>query len=537
VIPRRLPLLAGAAALIAACAREPGAGAHAPGDSHAGHAHAAGESHAGHAHGSGEKEAPKDTAAAQAASAPTLCEHGVPAELCTRCNPDLIAVFKDQGDWCEEHGLPESQCLKCNPALTFAAAAPHEDWCKEHAVLESMCTKCNPRLVARFVAAGDYCREHGYPESVCPICHPDRVPAGRPAPVFPEPGLRVRLASAQTTRDAGIETKVAQARRVAKTLEVVGQLEFDQNRLAQLSARAEALIVEVKVDVGDEVAQGQPLVVLTSAAVGSDRARLGAASARVDAARSAVAREEELARAGLSPRKALDDARRELAAAQAEHDALRSSLGAAGAVEGGGGRSVLRAPFPGTVVARDAVPGKTATPGQVLVQLADLSTMWAQLEVPEADASLVRPGQPVRIVLEGTKAAAREAKISRVAPAVDAASRTVRVRVELPNRDGTLKAGVFVRGQIRVTAEHDALLVPRESLQRAEGRTLVFVKRGDQLFEPVVVEAGEPSGDSVEILSGLASGSEVVTTGAFLLKTEIVKESIGAGCCDVEEKR
>lgn len=515
MIPRRLTLLAGAAAVAVACSRTPAEPAKAGADPHAGHGHGGGGS---------------DAAPAKP------CEHGVPAELCTRCNAELVAVFKDQGDWCDEHGVPESQCLRCNPGLTFTAAASG-DWCKEHAVPESMCTRCNPRLVARFVAAGDYCREHGYPESVCPICHPDRLPPGRSAPVFPVPGLRVRLASAQTARDAGIETTAAEARKVGRALEVVGQLEFDQNHLAQLSPRAEALVVEVKVDVGDEVKRGQPLVVLTSAAVGSDQARLAAARARADAARSAVSREEELSRSGLSPRKSLEEARRELAAAQAEHDALRSTLGAAGAVEGGGGRSVLRAPFAGTVVARDAVAGRTAAAGQVLVQVADLSTMWAQLEVPEAEAPLVRPGQPVLIAFEGTKDAPREARISRVAPAVDPASRTVRVRVELPNRDRSLKAGVFLRARIRVAAEHDAVLVPREALQRAEGRTLVFVKRGDHVFEPVVVQAGAPAGDSVEVLSGLAPGTEVVTTGAFLLKTELVKDSIGAGCCDLEEKR
>jgi cobalt-zinc-cadmium efflux system membrane fusion protein len=390
----------------------------------------------------------------------------------------------------------------------------------------------------RFVEAGDYCREHGFPESVCPLCHPDRVPAGKSPPVFPEPGLQVRLASGETARDVGIRTTPAEPRKIAKVLQVVGQLDFDQNRLAQLSARGEALVVDVHVDVGDDVKAGQPLVVLTSASVGADQARLGGARARLEAARAAVAREGQLAESGLSPRKNLEEARSELAAAQAELDAARSALGAAGAAPGGGGgRYVLRAPFAGTVVGRDAVAGRTAGAGQVLVQVADLATMWAQLEIPESDAALVRPGQPVRIVFEGAGARARDATIARVAPAVDPASRTVRARVELDNRDRTLKAGVFLRGEIRVTAEHDALLVPREAIQRAESRTLVFVKRGEGLFEPVAVETGEAAGDLVEVTSGLAPGAEVVTTGAFLLKTEIMKESIGAGCCDLEEKR
>jgi cobalt-zinc-cadmium efflux system membrane fusion protein len=523
-----------AAGSSAGCSRS--APAAAPPEAQRGSPPAAADPHAGHDHGPGVAHAADPAAGGDHAAAPALCSHRVPAELCTRCNPDLVPVFREQGDWCAEHGVPESQCLACNPGLTFAAAAP-EDWCKEHAVPESSCTRCNPRLVARFVAAGDYCREHGYPESLCPICHPERVPAGKEPPAFPTPGLRVRLASAQTGRDAGIETRPAQPGRIARTLEVVGQLDFDRNRLAQLSARAEALVVSVPVDVGDEVKPGQPVVVLTSAAIGAEQGRLHAARARLDAAASALAREEQLAGSGLSPQRSLDEARRELAAAQAEHDAARAALGAAGAApEGGGGRHVLRAPFAGTVVARDAVAGRTAAAGQVLVEVADLSTMWAQLEVPEADAALVRPGQPVRIVLEGTRAEPREARISRVAPAVDPASRTVKARVELPNGDRSLKAGLFLRAEIRVTADRDALLVPREALQRAEGRTLVFVRRGEGLFEPVAVRTGEAAGELVEVVSGLEPRAEVVTAGAFLLKTEIMKDSIGAGCCDLEEK-
>ncbi|HYD40215.1 MAG TPA: efflux RND transporter periplasmic adaptor subunit [Anaeromyxobacter sp.] len=482
------------------------------------------------------------TAAAPAAGgapAPAkLCEHRVPADLCTQCNPDLAPVFQAQGDWCEEHGVPESLCLKCHPDLTFtAAAAAPDDWCVEHGVPESKCTKCNPRLVARFVAAGDYCREHGFPESICPLCHPDRIPHGRAAPPFPTPGLKVRLASADTARDAGLETRRAETKPVARVLEVVGQLEFDQNRLAQLSARGDAVVESVKVDVGDDVTAGQPLVALTSASVGQDQARRAAAQAALDTARAAAAREEQLVESGASPRKNLEEARRALAAAQAELDAAGSALGAAGASpDGRGGRYVLRAPFAGTVVLRDAVAGRTVEAGQVLVQVADLSTMWAQLEVPEADAGLVRPGVPVELTFEGGGAPPRRAKIHRVAASVDPASRTVRVRVELPNGDRTLKAGTFLRAKIHVTAEKATLLVPREAVQRVAEGSLVFVKRSEQLYEPVAVKPGAVHGALVEITAGLEEGAEVVTTGAFLLKTEVMKESIGAGCCVLEEK-
>ncbi|NTX07941.1 efflux RND transporter periplasmic adaptor subunit [Myxococcus sp. CA040A] len=467
-----------------------------------------------------------------------LCEHKVPAELCTQCNPDLIDVFKAQDDWCAEHGVPESQCFQCNPSLTFTAqATAPKDWCKEHAVPESKCTKCHPALVAKFIEAGDYCREHGFPESVCPYCHPELVKAaGAEPPAFPEPGTRVRLASAETAREAGIQTRRVEKRPFARTLEVVGQLDFNNNRRAQLSTRGEALIVEVRADVGDEVKAGQALVVVTSGAVGADQGRLSSAQARVEASRAALARQQSLVDSGISARKSLEQAQADVVAAEAERDAARASLTAAGAsANSQQGTYTLTAPFAGTVVSRDAVPGRQVGAGQTLLQIADLSTLWALLEVPEADASVVRAGQPVTLSFESMPGETREATLTRVGASVDPTTRTVRARVELPNPEGALKAGLFLRARVQVAAEHQALLVPRAAIQRAEGRTLVFVKKDAGLYEPVVVELGAGTREAVEVVKGLSEGQEVVTTGAFLLKTEILKESIGAGCCETAE--
>ncbi|NVI97451.1 efflux RND transporter periplasmic adaptor subunit [Myxococcus sp. AM009] len=463
------------------------------------------------------------------------CEHRVPAELCTRCNPDLIDVFKDQDDWCGAHGVPESQCFQCNPDLAFTArdTAP-KDWCKEHAVPESRCTQCNPSLVAKFIEAGDYCREHGFPESVCPYCHPELVKAaGAQPPTFPEPGTRVRLASAETAREAGIQTRRAVKRPFARTLDVVGQLDFNQNRLAQPSARSEALITDVRVDVGDEVKAGQPLVLVSSGAVGADQGRLSAAQSRLTVARSALERKQRLAASGISARKDVETAQAEVAAAEAERNAARAALSAAGAnVQGPQGTYALSAPFAGTVVARDAIAGRHASAGQPLIQVADLSTMWALLEIPEADAAQVRPGQRVTLTFEGMPGQTRDATLTRVGASVDRASRTVRARVELPNPDGALKAGLFLRAQVQVAPKHEAVLVPHAAIQRAHGQTLVFVRKQPGLYEPVAVELGASTREEVEIVKGLSAGAEVVTTGAFLLKTEILKDAIGAGCCE-----
>jgi cobalt-zinc-cadmium efflux system membrane fusion protein len=317
---------------------------------------------------------------------------------------------------------------------------------------------------------------------------------------------------------------------------VVGRVGYDQNRLAQLSARGDALVVEVKVDVGDEVKAGQPLIVLTSASVGASQAQLAAAAARVETARAALDRERGLVERGISARRDLEDARREVASAEAEQATARSALDAAGAKSGTGGRYVLTSPFAGTVVARDAVAGRSAAADQVLLEIADLSTMWANLEIPEPEAALVRPGQPVRVHVEALRGTTIAGTIGRVASSVDPASRTVRARVELRNADRSLKAGLLVRASVDVSVPEEAVLVPRDAVQKAEGHSLVFVRTGDGVFDPVAVEVAGGSGESLAV-KGVAAGAEVVTTGAFLLKTEILKDSIGAGCCETEEPK
>lgn len=433
---------------------------------------------------------------------------------------------------CSEKSQPPSPA----PSLSVQAkrAAASEPWCEEHGVPESKCTKCNPRLVAQFIEAGDYCREHGYPESVCPHCKPELVKAaGHEVPVFPSPGTKVRLASPETEREAGIETVKLARRSFARSIEVLGQLQFNQNRLAKLSARGEALVVEVKVDLGDEVQRGQPLVVLASAGIGHDQSRLLAAKARLEAARSALGREQSLLESGISTRQSVEQAQTELAAAQGDHEAARAALRAAGAGEtGAGGRYVLAAPFAGTVVARDALAGQSVSAGTPLIEVADLGTLWALLEVPEEAAASVRPGQKVTLRIEGAAGEPREGKLDRLAASVDSHTRAVRARVDLPNPDRSLRAGLFLRAKIELAAPREALLVPADAVQRAEGRALVFVRSATGEYDPVPVQLGARAEGEVEVLQGLWPGAEVVTTGAFLLKTELLKDSLGAGCTD-----
>lgn len=396
------------------------------------------------------------------------------------------------------------------------------DWCAEHGLPESMCTRCNPSLVARFVEAGDYCRDHGYPQSACPIC--------KATSPFPVPGLVVRLASARTAEEAGIETAQAARRPFGASIEVVGTIAFDPNARADLAAPDPAIIERVHVDLGDRVEKGDPLITLRSSAVGAQRADLDAARTAHATANERLARERRLYEKGLGARADLEAAERAEADARAALRSARSALQIAGSGNATGSWT-LRAPLAGAVIERRGTAGSLVAAGETLIAVADPARLRAELAIPEAHAPDVRPGQQVVLELAGGRTLL--AQLDAVGAVVDPRTRTVSARASLDGSDGSLKGGAFVRARIATGAPREEVVIPRSAVQQVEGKSIVFVQEGPATFRPVAVSLGAASGDAVSIARGLRGGEQVVTTGSFLLATETRRDAIGAGCCEV----
>jgi cobalt-zinc-cadmium efflux system membrane fusion protein len=424
------------------------------------------------------------------------------------------------------------------PAAQASAATPAaEGMCKEHKVLEAVCTKCNPRLIPVFQAKGDWCEEHGFPGSFCPICHPER--GGRPPSDVsddgaPPDGTRVRFKTREAAKLAGIATARAEARPGGARIEVVATMTYDATRRAEINARAAGVVRQLLADVGTKVAAGAPLARIESAAVGADRSRLTAAAARVRVATATHQRERELHARGLAAQKAVLAAEQELAAARAEQAAAAAAVGVLDRGGGSAGTYTLRAPIAGTVIRRNASVGHMVGVEELLFEVVDTSSMWAEMEVPETELSLVAAGQAVTLTVDGLEGESLTGTIAYVAPEIEPKTRTASARVALANPGGRLRANMFARAQISLGKARASVLVPRVAVQRAGPVHLVFVKQAEDLFEARRVQTGLTQGDLVEVTKGIQSGEEVATTGSFLLKTETLKGSIGAGCCDVE---
>lgn len=462
--------------------------------------------------------------------------HGLPESKCTKCNPSLVSKFKAAGDFCEEHGFPESVCPICNPQSPPAGAAAAADWCTEHRVPESKCTKCDTGLVAQYEKSGDWCSEHGFPESVCPVCNPQQPPVGAPGSGTFAPGTKIRFRSAEIAKTTGIETVAARQATVGSGITCTARIDYNRNKLADIRALVPGVVRKLRVDLGQRVKKGAPLFVLESTQVGELQSRLAGLSERVSTARANLKRKEELRAEAIISQRQVEVAKQGLATARSELASAQSALRLAGAPAGGSGSYVLTSPLKGTLVRRPAVVGAYATGDASLGTVADISTMWALFDVPEASAAAVRVGQSVSLTIDGTAGATLRGEITWVASEVDPKTRMVAARAEIPNKTGTVRANQFARGVIETGAAASAVMVPRASLQRFGDKTLVFVRLEEGLYEPREVVPG-PGDDpeEIQVTGDVKPKEKVVTTGAYLLKTELSPEAIGAGCCDIEE--
>lgn len=309
------------------------------------------------------------------------------------------------------------------------------------------------------------------------------------------------------------------------SLALTGTITYDANRVSHVGPKIEGRIARLNADLGSRVTQGQTLAVLESAEVGGLRADYGEARALVEIALENFEREQRLESLGISSRRELLDAEADLQRAQSAMESAVSRLEILGAEAGSGGEFALRSPFDGVVVEKHASRGEVAGPADQIFTVADLSTLWIELDVFERNLSTVEPGQPVRVTTAAYPNRSFPGRIVYVGDILDPETRTVRARVEIENPAGLLKPGMFVRAVVDTPAGEgpEIVVIPRAALQNVEGTPSVWVPAdhpGEFIAQPV--EAGaEFEGDQVEIVRGLEAGARFVSSGAFTLTSEL----------------
>lgn len=336
----------------------------------------------------------------------------------------------------------------------------------------------------------------------------------------------------------GLVTTVKALRQnVAIPIALTGEVHFDERRIGHVSSQVEGIIKQVYVALGDQVKKGQPLMEIESVVIGESQAANLEAQGMQKLARRNFERVSELYRENISSEKEFLQAKQELEAAEIRADGARAKLYRLGTGRGAGGRLVLRAPMDGAILVMHAVSGEVARTDESLLTVGDHTGVWVWADLYERDIAAVKNAQAAQKLAATITVKAYPGKefpgiVNLVSPAMDESSRTVKVRVEVNNTDGRLLAGMFATVKLFIPGTDETLAIPKQALLEDAGRSFVFVHhQGDYYIRRPVVP-GRAWGSFIEINKGLVPLQIVVAEGAFLMKSDVLRSKMGAGCAD-----
>ncbi len=180
----------------------------------------------------------------------------------------------------------------------------------------------------------------------------------------------------------------------------------------------------------------------------------------------------------------------------------------------------ISAPIGGVIQTLDVRAGMSLAAGMPLAKINGLDPVWLEAAVPESQAGSVAIGNPVSVTLTAYPGRPLSGKVMAILPETNPDSRTVRVRVELPNHDGRLRAGLFAQISLTTASNAQVLLVPSETVIRTGMRSLVLLSLDGGRFQPAEVKLGQEAGGKIAVLDGLREGQSVVASGQFLIDSE-----------------
>jgi Cu(I)/Ag(I) efflux system membrane fusion protein len=332
---------------------------------------------------------------------------------------------------------------------------------------------------------------------------------GAPAP--PGAGSQAVYISPARQQLVGVRSALIARQKVEGTVRTVGMLAYDETRTAQIHTRVSGWVEQLYVDyVGKPVRQGQALFAVYSPDLATAQADyLVALRARQKIADNGNA---DLRAGADALLQASRDRMRRWNVSDAQIDELEKT--------GSPTRTVaITSPFDGVVLEKDAFAGQYVTPEMTSFKLADLSAVWAVGQVFEYEAARLHVGDKVEVEFPYGQATRREAKIEFIYPDVDPATRRVRFRVSLDNRDRKLKPDTYVN-LIWHGESTDRLVIPKEAVIDTGPRKYTLLALADGYFAPRDVQVGPAVGDFYPVISGIAEGDRVVTSAQFLVDSE-----------------
>ncbi|MBL8171895.1 MAG: efflux RND transporter periplasmic adaptor subunit, partial [Acidobacteria bacterium] len=354
-----------------------------------------------------------------------------------------------------------------------------------------------------------------------PDCGMDLVPvyeegAGMQSNL-PEGAFKI---SAEKQQLIGVQYGAADYKLVAKTLRTVGRMAYDETKIVRIHPKFEGWIEKVWVDfTGKLVEQGQPLISIYSPELLQTQqefllARRGREELAESTFRGAINASESLYQAARKRLELWDINEAQIAELEKSGNPTKTLT--------------LYAPTNGFVLARNAFLKQRVTPETELYSIADLSTIWVLADIYEYEAPEVKLGQTVNITLSYYPGRVYRGKVTYVYPQLDSTTRTLKVRIEVPNPDFALKPDMYANAEVKIDYGR-RLVVPQEAVLDSGSEQTIFIAHEGGYFEPRKVQLGAKVDNNFIILGGLKAGERVVTSANFLVDSESKLKSAAGG--------
>jgi cobalt-zinc-cadmium efflux system membrane fusion protein len=319
------------------------------------------------------------------------------------------------------------------------------------------------------------------------------------------------------------------------SLRLPARVDLDQQRVARIGSAVTGRISEVRAYLGQQVRKGEVLALLNSTELGMAQSAYLKASSQVNLRRLAVQRAKRLLQSDVIAAAELQEREGVLNEAEVDLRAAEDQLRVMGMPESDLNRlarertihshSPITASFDGVVIERNITLGQVVQPSDALYTVADLSRVWLVAEVPEQQAQWARMGDEAEAEIPALPGQHVHGKLIYVADLVDPETRTVTVRMEVPNPSRSLKPHMLATLLIRKQGAL-VLVLPDSAVVREGDRDHVFVQTKPRHFELRAVRLGEAKGAERPILDGLRVGEQVVVEGAFHLNNERLRKEL-----------
>lgn len=332
---------------------------------------------------------------------------------------------------------------------------------------------------------------------------------------------------AERARAAGVSLAEASPALIAGTLQLPGEIRFNEDRTAHVVPRVAGVAESVAANLGQLVKKGQLLATLTSPAISEQRSELMAAQKRLALARTTYQREKQLWQEKISAEQDYLQAQQALREAEIASANAQQKLAAIGAGSGTAGalnRFELRAPFDGVVVEKHLAVGEAVQDSTAVFTISDLRSVWAEMKVAASDLPFVRVGEKATVHATAFESRATGV-VAYVGALIGQETRTAPARITLDNPDGIWRPGLFVNVELTAAGQQAAaaVAVANAAIQKIDGdKPVVFVPVAGA-FKAQAVKLGKADGQSTEVLQGLSTGQRYVKDGAFVLKSELGK--------------